>query len=105
MIRTSILLCCALAISAARVPQDASPAATVYQAYAVRFGTIPFAVSGLVAGAQRGRRIDIPVMVWLLKGSDGRTVLFDSGFYRQQFLDHWKPQHFRRPAAAVEAAR
>ena len=104
MIRTSIVLCCALAISAARVPQDAAPAAAVYEAYAIRFGTIPFAVSGLVAGAERGRRIDIPVMVWLLKGSNGRTVLFDSGFYRQQFLDQWKPQNFRSPAAAVEAA-
>jgi glyoxylase-like metal-dependent hydrolase (beta-lactamase superfamily II) len=104
MIRASIVCCCALAISAARVPQDVAPAAAVYEAYAIRFGTIPFAVSGLVAGADRGRRIDIPVMVWLLKGSNGRTVLFDSGFYRQQFLDQWKPQGFRSPAAAVEAA-
>ena len=104
MIRTSVVLCCALAIAAARVPQDAAPAAAVYEAYAIRFGTIPFAISGLVAGADRGRRIDIPVMVWLLKGSNGHTVLFDSGFYRQQFLDQWKPQNFRSPAAAVEAA-
>ena len=43
-------------------------------------------------------------MVWLLKGSNGRTVLIDSGFYRQEFLDQWKPQHFRTPAAAVQAA-
>jgi glyoxylase-like metal-dependent hydrolase (beta-lactamase superfamily II) len=31
-------------------------------------------------------------------------VLVDSGFYRQKFLDQWKPRDFRTPAAAVEAA-
>jgi glyoxylase-like metal-dependent hydrolase (beta-lactamase superfamily II) len=81
-----------------------APAVT-YEAYAIRFGTIPgFAASGLVAGADRARKIDIPVMVWLLKGSNGRNVLIDSGFYRQEFLDQWKPQNFRSPAAAVAAA-
>lgn len=83
-----------------------SPATPVaYEAFAVRFGILPaFPVSSLVAGAERGRTLDIPVMVWLLKGADGRTVLIDSGFYRQKFLDQWKPREFRTPAAAVEAA-
>jgi glyoxylase-like metal-dependent hydrolase (beta-lactamase superfamily II) len=83
-----------------------SPAApTVYDAFAVRFGILPaFPVSGLVAGAEPSRKLDIPVMVWLLKGSNGRIVLVDSGFYRQKFLDQWKPRDFRTPAAAVEAA-
>jgi glyoxylase-like metal-dependent hydrolase (beta-lactamase superfamily II) len=76
-----------------------------YEAYAVRFGILPaFSVSALVAGADRTRKLDIPVMVWLLKGSNGRQVLIDSGFYRQKFLDQWKPRDFRSPAAAVEAA-
>ena len=76
-----------------------------YQAYAVRFGILPaFSVAGLVAGVERGRTLDIPVMVWLLKGSNGRVVLVDSGFHRQKFLDQWKPRDFRTPAAAVEAA-
>jgi glyoxylase-like metal-dependent hydrolase (beta-lactamase superfamily II) len=79
--------------------------AVSYEAFAVRFGILPaFAVSGLVAGADRERKLDIPVMVWLLKGSNGRTVLIDSGFYRQKFLDQWKPRDFRTPASAVEAA-
>ena len=76
-----------------------------YEAFAVRFGILPaFSVSGLVAGADRDRKLDIPVMVWLLKGSDGKVVLIDSGFYRQKFLDQWKPRDFRTPTAAVEAA-
>ena len=83
----------------------ASSQPVTYEAYAVRFGTLPqFRVSGLVAGADATRRLDIPVMVWLLKGSDGRRVLVDSGFYRQKFVDQWKVQDFRSPADAVAAA-
>ncbi|HWJ56069.1 MAG TPA: hypothetical protein VNR90_07610, partial [Vicinamibacterales bacterium] len=71
----------------------------IYEAYAVRFGILSaFPVSSLVAGADRTRTLDIPVMVWLLKGANGRTVLIDSGFYRQKFLDQWKPREFRTPA-------
>ena len=92
-----------LGAGASQTPPPAGP--VTYEAYAVRFGILPaFSVAGLVAGAERGRTLDIPVMVWLLKGSNGRQVLVDSGFYRQKFLDQWKPRDFRTPAAAVEAA-
>jgi len=98
MLRTTIVLLCVA------LTQSPAPPVT-YEAYAVRFGILPaFPVSSLVAGAEQSRRLDIPVMVWLLKGSNGRTVLIDSGFYRQKFLDQWKPREFRTPAAAVEAA-
>jgi glyoxylase-like metal-dependent hydrolase (beta-lactamase superfamily II) len=84
----------------AQVAEDA-----VYEVYAIRFGTLPqFPVSGLVAGADESRRIDIPVMVWLLKGSNGKRVLVDSGFHQQKFVDQWKVQSFRSPAEAVAAA-
>jgi len=99
MIRTLIVLAGLIAGPAG------AQAPVTYEAYAVRFGILPaFQVSGLVAGADRSRTLDIPVMVWLLKGSNGRSVLIDSGFYRQKFLDQWKPRDFRSPAAAVEAA-
>jgi glyoxylase-like metal-dependent hydrolase (beta-lactamase superfamily II) len=76
-----------------------------YEVYAIRFGVLPaFRVSGLVAGADPSRTLDIPVMVWLLKGSNGRRVLVDSGFYRQKFVDRWKVRGFRSPADAVAAA-
>jgi glyoxylase-like metal-dependent hydrolase (beta-lactamase superfamily II) len=79
--------------------------AVSYEAFAIRFGVLPaFRVSGLVAGAAADRTLDIPVMVWLLKGSNGRTVLVDSGFYRQKFVDRWKVRDFRSPADAVAAA-
>ena len=82
-----------------------TPQPVTYDGYAVRFGIVAgFQVAQLVAGAERGRTLDAPFMVWLLKGSNGRQVLIDSGFYRQKFLDQWKPRDFRTPAAAVEAA-
>ena len=98
MLRIVTVLCLLVA------GQSAAPPVT-YDAFAVRFGILPaFSVSGLVAGADRARRLDIPVMVWLLKGSNGRIVLVDSGFYRQKFIDQWKPREYRTPAAAVAAA-
>jgi glyoxylase-like metal-dependent hydrolase (beta-lactamase superfamily II) len=85
--------------------QAAGQDQVTYEVYAVRFGTLPqFSVAGLVAGADKARRLDIPVMVWLLKGSDGRRVLVDAGFYRPRFVQQWKVQNFRSPADAVAAA-
>ena len=106
MVLMSVLACAATA-GLASTPDPATQATTgvTYEAFAVRFGILPgFSVSGLVAGADRARKVDIPVMVWLLKGSNGRQVLVDSGFYRQKFLDQWKPRDFKSPAAAVEGA-
>ena len=76
-----------------------------YEVYAVRYGTLPgFRVSSLIAGADPGRRLDIAMMVWLLKGPNGRNVLVDAGFYREKFLTQWHPTDFLRPSDAVARA-
>ena len=73
-----------------------------YEVYAVRYGTLPgFPVRALVAGADSSRRMDIALMVWLLKGPSGRTVLVDAGFYRDKFMQRWKPADYVRPDTAV----
>jgi glyoxylase-like metal-dependent hydrolase (beta-lactamase superfamily II) len=101
--RRATVVSVAMLLGAALLAQPAVP--VTYEVYAIRFGVLPaFSVAGLVAGAEKSRRLDIPVMVWLLKGSNGRRVLVDSGFYRQKFLDRWKPRDFRSPADAVAAA-
>jgi glyoxylase-like metal-dependent hydrolase (beta-lactamase superfamily II) len=75
----------------------------VYEVYAVRFATIPgFRASGLIADADPARRIDIAMMVWVLR-SPGRIVLVDAGFYRDKFMPQWKPSEFTRPSDAVKA--
>jgi glyoxylase-like metal-dependent hydrolase (beta-lactamase superfamily II) len=95
---------CLAVLVAAASAQTTAPATATYDVFAVRFGVLPsFPVSGLVAGAEASRRLDIPVMVWLLKGDNGRTVLVDSGFFRQKFVDRWKVREFRRPSDALGA--
>ena len=84
------------------VRAQSGTATPAYDIYAVRFGVLPqFPLSSLVAGADTEQKLDIPVMVWVLKGSDGRIVVVDSGFYREKFVTRWKVQHFSTPAAAV----
>jgi len=61
-----------------------------------------FPVRYLVAGADTTRTIDIAMMFWLLEGPAGRRVLVDAGFYRQKFIDSWKPKGFVRPSEAVQ---
>jgi glyoxylase-like metal-dependent hydrolase (beta-lactamase superfamily II) len=74
-----------------------------YEVYAIRYATIPgFKVSGLISGADTSRRLDIAMMVWLIKGSDGRTIVMDAGFKRQDLIDRWKPANYVTPAAALE---
>ncbi len=75
-----------------------------YEVFAIRYATIPaFPVSGLVQGADKSRKMDIAMMVWLIRGR-GRDVLVDSGFYRPEFLEKWKPVDFLRPDEAVARA-
>jgi len=76
-----------------------------YEVYAVRYATLPnFRVASLIKGADTSRRLDIAMMVWLLKGSDGRNVLVDAGFHRADFLRQWRPTNFVPPSEAVERA-
>jgi len=73
-----------------------------YEIYAISYAIIPdFSVAGLVAGADRSRKIDIQMMVWLLKGSNGANVLVDSGFYRDKLFKQWKVKDFTRPSDAI----
>lgn len=72
-----------------------------YEVYAVRYATIAdFPVSALLQGADPARKLDIAMTVWLIRGN-GRNILVDSGFYREQFLKRWKPKDFIRPSEAL----
>jgi glyoxylase-like metal-dependent hydrolase (beta-lactamase superfamily II) len=72
-----------------------------YDVYAIRYATIPdFPVAGLVKGADRARKLDIAMMVWLIRGN-GRNILVDSGFYRDQFFKQWTVRDFVKPSEAV----
>jgi glyoxylase-like metal-dependent hydrolase (beta-lactamase superfamily II) len=79
--------------------RDSNP---VYEIYAISYAVIPdFPVAGLVAGADKARKLDIQMMIWLLKGSNGRNVLVDTGFYRDKFFKQWKVNNFLKPSDAL----
>ncbi len=72
---------------------------------AIRYGTLAnFPVSALIRGADTSRRLDLAMMFWLVRRPDGRVVLMDAGFYRDKFLQRWKPSDFLRPSDAVRPA-
>jgi glyoxylase-like metal-dependent hydrolase (beta-lactamase superfamily II) len=98
MIAAVILLVCGPALAGR--PAEAGPH-TQYEVYAIRYATIPdFPIAGLVSGDKSDRKIDIAMMVWLVRGG-GHNILVDSGFYRPQFFKSWKIRDFVRPDEAV----
>ncbi len=105
VVAAMVTMSAGVAASQGRTPQQPTTAPVVYEVYAIRYGTIPgFSLAGLIAGADRDQRLDIPLMIWLLKGSDGHVVLVDSGFYRDNLVQQWKVQDFVRPPEAVVRA-
>jgi glyoxylase-like metal-dependent hydrolase (beta-lactamase superfamily II) len=94
--RVSLIALAGLGISMA--PGKAPP---TYEVYAVRYATLPrFRVSGLIAGADTSRRLDLAMMVWVIKGG-GRTILVDAGFHRADLVNRWHPTDFIPPGEAV----
>ena len=74
-----------------------------YTIEAIRYGTLSqFRVASLVIGAPPEERLDIAMVIWLIRG-DGRTILLDSGFYRE---DRMRPNlvDYIRPDDAVRLA-
>src|SRR2546425_3578364 len=98
MTRRIAAIVVSVAMLSARTPAEAEK----YDVYAVRFATISnFSVSSLVAGADRARRLDIAMMVWVLKGVDGRIALVDSGFHREQYFRQFAVKDFILPSDAI----
>src|SRR3984885_941168 len=75
-----------------------------YSIDAIRYATVPnFPLSGLIPGAPADQKIDIAMVVWLIRGG-GHTILFDSGFHRQKYFDQFHPTDFLSPDKAVQDA-
>ena len=92
-------LVAAVLLAAGLRPQPAAPA---YEIYAVRFADVSYSVANLVAGAERGRSIDIAFTIWVARDpASSRIVLVDAGFYRDTFLQQWHPNHFVKPSDAL----
>jgi glyoxylase-like metal-dependent hydrolase (beta-lactamase superfamily II) len=103
--RSAVFAAMVLALTsttARRVPAAAASPPPTYDVFAVRFGVLPqYPVASLVASGDKDQKLDIPVMVWVLKGSDARIVLVDSGFHDDRFVTRWHVRNFTTPAAAL----
>ena len=105
-IATAVVLASAgLTLLRAATLQAQGATTPTYDVYAIRYATLPnFRLSGLIAGADTSKRIDLAMMVWLLKGSDGRNVLVDAGFHRENLIRRWHPVDYILPSDAVAKA-
>jgi glyoxylase-like metal-dependent hydrolase (beta-lactamase superfamily II) len=93
------LLLCLIFSSTLRAAQPPE-----YSIQAIRYASSPgFPVSGLVMGAPKDEKVDIAMVIWLIRGG-GRNILFDSGFHRESWLKYFAMKDFARPDEAVASA-
>jgi glyoxylase-like metal-dependent hydrolase (beta-lactamase superfamily II) len=72
-----------------------------YDVYAIRYATLPdFPVAELVQGAEPARKLDIAMLIWLVRGN-GHNILVDSGFYRDHFFKEWHVTDYVKPSDAI----
>jgi glyoxylase-like metal-dependent hydrolase (beta-lactamase superfamily II) len=91
-----------LTIAAMLVVPATAQSKPQYEIYAVRYATIPdFPVAELVAGADPARKLDIAMMVWLVRGNR-RNILVDSGFYHDRFFKDWHVSDFIKSSDALK---
>ncbi len=84
------------------IAQEKTTTRPTYEVYAISYAIIPdFPVASLITGADRSRKLDIRMMVWLLKGSNGANILVDSGFYREKFFKQFTVKDFIKPSEAI----
>jgi glyoxylase-like metal-dependent hydrolase (beta-lactamase superfamily II) len=82
----------------------AAAAPPEYSIQAIRYATSPdVPVSALVVGGPKDQKVDIAMVVWLIRGS-GHTILFDSGFHRDTNLKYFLMKDYLRPDEAVKTA-
>ncbi len=65
--------------------------------FAVRYGEITdFPLRSLIPDAPQDETIDIAMAVWLIRSGD-RLILFDTGFFREDWLGRFNVRGFVRP--------
>jgi len=100
--RTLSSLVLALVIASLSIASLTAQSKPRYEVYAIRYATLPgFPVSELVAGADPARKLDIAMMIWLVRGN-GRNILVDSGFYRDRFFKEWHVNDFTKPSDTLK---
>jgi len=98
LVTFSLVTLCTLPISA--LPQSATH--TDYEVYALTYGLFPnYSISNLVAGADKDRKIDLQMMIWLIKGTGGKNILVDTGCYHDKFVKGLGIKNFINPSETL----
>jgi glyoxylase-like metal-dependent hydrolase (beta-lactamase superfamily II) len=96
-----------LAVALATRADDGSATfeAPQYTIEAIRYANLNLPVAALLPGAPQDSAIDIAMAVWLIRGQ-GRSILFDVGFYRPRWFQVpvFKVSDYLRPDSAVALA-
>ncbi|MGZ6989135.1 MAG: N-acyl homoserine lactonase family protein [Thermoanaerobaculia bacterium] len=80
----------------------ASPAGPDYSIQAIRYASaVNTPVAALVMGAPKDEKVDIAMVIWLIRGG-GRNILFDSGFHREAWFAYFPTIDYMRPDEAVK---
>ena len=74
-----------------------------YSIQAIRYASGEAEVADLVMGGPAGEKINIAMIIWLVRGG-GRNILFDSGYHRDTFLKDFALTGYIRPDEAVKLA-
>ena len=75
-----------------------------YSIQAIRYAdSLAEPVANLVMGVPKNEKVDIAMVVWLIRGG-GRNILFDSGFHRETFTKDFPVANYLRPDEAVKLA-
>jgi glyoxylase-like metal-dependent hydrolase (beta-lactamase superfamily II) len=74
-----------------------------YSIEAIRYASAEDEVAGLVMGAPQGEKINIAMVIWLIRGG-GHNILFDSGYHLDTFLKYFPATDYIRPDQAVKLA-
>ncbi|MDQ3918909.1 MAG: N-acyl homoserine lactonase family protein [Acidobacteriota bacterium] len=95
--------CSLLTLSIMSLPARAhSRSEALYEVYALSYGVYPdFPVSALLAGADKGRKIDLQMMIWLLRGPGGKNILVDTGCYHESVVKDKGIRSLIKPTEAI----
>lgn len=75
-----------------------------YSIEAIRYAVVPqFPLSVLVADAPPDEKVDIALVIWLIREGD-RSILLDTGFHREGWLERFDVEEYIRPDSAVRLA-
>src|SRR5713101_9542835 len=75
-----------------------------YSIQAIRYAdSADVPVAELVMGAPKDEKVDIAMVIWLVRGG-GRNILFDTGFHREKWFKNFPMTDYMRPDDAVKLA-